>query len=274
MFRHVNLFIFIVLIATSFSAKSNAWLLVDNFEESDKFVFWYRVDPDNQTAPKVASLQLTELRSESPNGNVYMLKKPAAEGVVGNRKALSSRALPVAVGVGETFTFYTRINVEYFPNNHAFGVSNKTLMEISELDYNAFEPMIRITDKAESDGSQNTGVLMVSSGFKQYANIIDPATGKSASPLQTDTWYELWYVVNNAPAEQGGQRFDVYIRGGEFGRQQQVFVNAGFRMQRGEPLISFMAICNTGSAEKPYGNGGVRYDDIYMAPGLNLSTPQ
>jgi len=74
-------------------------------------------------------------------------------------------------------------------------------------------------------------------------------------------------VVNNAAYEAGGQRYDLYIRGGEFAAQQLVCAGAEFRMQRTLPLIFFMAISNTGSHKAPYGNGGVRYDDIYMVLG-------
>ncbi|CAA0082868.1 Uncharacterised protein [Zhongshania aliphaticivorans] len=255
------------------NVKAGDWVLIDDFEASEKFANWSLADPDNQTRPRVERPQVTEIRVEHSSENHYLIKKPAAEGVVGNRKALSSLALPLPVKVGETYTFYTRINVEYFPNNHSFGLSNKTTAEIVELNYNAFEPMIRITDKAESDGTINSGALMVSKGFKQYAPIVDPTADKNADRMQTDTWYELWYVVNNAPADEGGQRFDLYIRGGEFAQQQKVFSSGDFRMAREEPLISFMAICNTGPVDEPYGNGGVRYDDIYMTVGLVLHAP-
>jgi hypothetical protein len=255
------------------NANAGEWVLVDNFEDADKFSHWYLADPDNQTEPRIAKPQITERRKDAVTGNFYMIKKPAADSVVGNRKALSSRLLPVPVNVGATFTFYTRINVEYFPNNHSFGLSNKAPSEITELNYNAFEPMIRITDKMESDGTRNTGALMVSKGFKQYEPIIDPTTAVSANTMQTNTWYELWYVVNNAPAIEGGQSFDLYLRGGEFPNQTKVFSEADFRMKRAEPLISFITICNTGPVDDPYGNGGLRYDDIYMTPNLNLSTP-
>ena len=166
-----------------------------------------------------------------------------------------------------------RINVEYFPNNHSFGLSNLTAKGIGEQSYDAFEPMIRITDKTESDGSRNDGALTVLSGYKTYSKIQNPDTGKAAKPLAPNTWYELWYIVNNAPAESGGQIYDLYVRGGEFNSQKRVFSDAVFRMQREAPLKYFITISNTGSAKNPYGNGGVRYDDIYMAVGENLSSP-
>jgi len=97
---------------------------------------------------------------------------------------------------------------------------------------------------------------------KGYANIQNYAREQSAEPLQEGLWYEVWYVVNNSSLSDGGQRYDVYMRGGEFAQQQLVYRNA-----------DFLANCNTGPVNKPYGNGGVLYDDIYMAFGLELSTP-
>ena len=92
--------------------------------------------------------------------------------------------------------------------------------------------------------------------------------------MQADTWYEIWYVVNNGKISDSGQSYDVYLRGGsEFPQIQQVYVGADFRMQRELPLIYFMANCNTGPADGPYGNGGLRYDDLYMAPGVVLEAP-
>jgi hypothetical protein len=63
------------------------------------------------------------------------------------------------------------------------------------------------------------------------------------------------------------------VRGGEFVQQQLVFDGAEFRIRRELPLKYFMAISNTGPQKTPYGNGGVRYDDIYMAEGRKLSSP-
>ena len=82
-----------------------------------------------------------------------------------------------------------------------------------------------------------------------------------------------WYTVNNAPRDQGVQRYDLYARGVELATQQRVFEDAGFRIQRESPRRSFMVICNTGPHRAPYGNGRIRYDDIFMAPGSDLTMP-
>jgi len=251
--------------------SQSSWLLIDDFESG--LERWTSIDAQNDTDPYVPDPQISEVRSDPETGNHYMLRKPAADGVVGNRKAIGFTPLPVTVQVGETYSFYTRINVEYFPNNQSFGIVNVAASDIPGQHYDSFEPVVRITDKRESDGLKNDGTLMVLSGDKAYSKIINPATGEPAEPLVAGEWYELWYVVNNAPRDVGGQRYDLYVRGGEFAAQQLVYDGADFRMQRTLPLTFFMAISNTGPHDAPYGNGGVRYDDIYMAPGRNLSSP-
>ncbi|MFK8032267.1 MAG: hypothetical protein AB8G18_18720 [Gammaproteobacteria bacterium] len=255
------------------SSSQSTWLLVDDFESGEFLKDWTNIDVQNDTNPHVPNPQVSEVRYSAEKKNHFMLRKPAADGVVGNRKAIGFTPLPEPVPVGDTFTFYTRFNVEYFPNNHSFGLINVPASDVPAQHYNSFEPMIRITDKRESDGFKNNGTLMVLSGDKAYSKISNPATGKPAKPLEPDEWYEVWYVVNNAPVESGGQQYDVYLRGGEFKSQKLVFKSAIFRMRRNQPLTHFMAITNTGSKKQPYGNGGVRYDDIYMAPGRYLKSP-
>ena len=266
----LSTFVISQLVFANETSDSNPWLLIDNFETND-LSSWEKRDTKNNTSPKIENPQITEIKKED-SGNHYLIKKPAADGVVGNRKALSFVKLPSAVEVGEVYTFYTRINVEYFPNNHVFGLSNLDPEGIAEHDYNAFEPSLRITDKSESSGLKNDGTLMVKLA-KGYDKVQNFAEGRSAQPLEQDQWYEIWYVVNNDKFDNGGQRYNVYVRGGEFSEQTLVYQNADFRMKRELPLTYFLSNCNTGPADHPYGNGGIRYDDIYMVKGFNLSLP-
>ena len=249
------------------------WLRVSDFDQTDALKDWTNIDVQNETNPFIPNAQVTEVRSEAGTHNKYMLRKPAVDGVVGNRKALGFMPLPEAIQMNETYTLYTRINVEYFPNNHSYGLSNLAAASIPDKNYDAFEPMIRITDKAESDGSKNDGTLMVSTGHKTYGKITNPVTGLSAKPLEPGIWYEVWAVINNGAADAGGQTFDIYLRGGEFSSQKLVYSGARFRIQRNAPLTSFITISNTGSKKQPYGNGGIGYDDIYIAKNRVLSTP-
>ena len=171
--------------------KPSPWLVIDTFN-TKTLTGWQLADTQNNTIPFLENAQVTEIRpfdsdlasdlasasdsvsaSNSIKGatanappaaptpvptsdlgvnNGYLIKKPAPDGVVGNRKALSFKALPKPVPVGETYTFYTRVRVERFPNNHAFGISNMHPADIIKHGYNAFEPTLRVTDKAESNG--------------------------------------------------------------------------------------------------------------------------
>ena len=128
----------------------STWLLIDDFESG--LEQWTHVDVENNTDPFVPDPQVAEIRVDAKTKSHFMLRKPAVDGVVGNRKAIGFRPLPVTVPVGDTYTFYTRINVEYFPNNQSFGLANVPASEIPEHDYNSFETMIRVTDKTEGNG--------------------------------------------------------------------------------------------------------------------------
>ncbi len=297
---------YLLLVSTSFlltacyllpTQTPSPWLVIDTFN-TQSLNGWQLADTQNDTKPYVENAQVTEIKFHEPRAdsgatlgkdtdtnasptlpnanNGYLIKKPAADGIVGNRKALSFKALPVPVNVGDTYTFYTKIRVERFPNNHAFGISNMHPADIIKHGYNAFEPTLRVTDKYESNGYKNDGSLMVkidsTDKYRQYASVKN-ADNKVSQPLTVGEWYEIWYVVNNATVENGGQVYSVYVKGGEFSQQTLAYENANFRMKRELPLIYFLANSNTGPINKPYGNGGLAYDDIYMSEGVNLSTP-
>jgi len=265
----------LVFSLTISSVHASSWILIDDFEAQDSVNSWTKSDTKNDTSPKVSNPQISERQTEISNStaNAYLIKKPAADGIIGNRKALTYKALPKTVEVGETYTCYARINVEYFPNNHAFGISNLGPKGIKSNDYNAFEATLRVTDKVESNSYKNSGALMVKTN-DGYANIRNNMEQRDAEPLVPGIWYELWYVVNNAVKSEGGQTYDVYIRGGnEFVQQQKVYSVATFRMKRELPLSHFLMNSNTGPKERPYGNGGLKYDDLYMSKGVNLTDP-
>lgn len=280
MFIGIGVFSCFSTTSEAVTAKTSAWILIDDFEREQlnnklnekQDDFWHKKDTRNETVPFIATPQVTQLRKETTFNNTMLLKKPASEGVVGNRKALTFRQLPQPVAVGEIYTFFVRIKIESFPNNHVFGLSNLDAQGITQHDYNALEPSIRITDKHESNGFKNDGTIMVKTD-KGYSNIQHYANNRSAKPASEDTWYEIWFVVNNAVQAHQGQSYDVYIKGGEFLHQTLVYKNASFRMKRELPLIYFMMNCNTGPANTPYGNGGLYYDDLYMAKGTLLTSP-
>jgi len=88
------------------SHESADWTKIDDFESEAPLNDWTMIDTLNQTQPKIDNPQLTQVRKETNIDNRYLIKKPAIDGVLGNRKALTFKKLPVAIGVGETYTFY------------------------------------------------------------------------------------------------------------------------------------------------------------------------
>lgn len=278
-FKHFLLFGLTTLAAacanvTPISTPASQWVLISDFESDRALSDWSMIDAQNETVPFVAHPQIAELQTWPSTGDRFLMRKPAADGIVGNRRAIAFTTLPFAMETGQNYTVFTRINVEAFPNNHSFGLSNLQANEIADAHYDAFEPMVRITDKPESNGDKNDGTLMVLSGNKTYRKIRNRKTGSVAKPLNPGAWYDLWMVIKNGPRDEGGQRYDLYVLGGEFSDQTLVFENADFRIQREAALLHFMTICNTGPLQHPYGNGGVRYDDLYAAKGVVLSHPK
>lgn len=256
------------------TSKKDSWIKIDDFESSNPLDQWTLADPQNETNPKVENPQVTEVNSEK-NGNNYLLKMPAREGVIGNRKAVSFKKLPVQVQVGEIYTLYIRLNVEKFPNNHVLGLSSAQPKTILENVYDGFEPSLRVTDRFDRQlPEKNDGTLMVKKD-PWYDHIFNFKENRKAKPMETNTWYEIWCVADNRLSSEGGQKYDVFIKGGnEFPQQQKVYEGADFRMKRELPLIYFQATCNTGPVDNPYGNGGLRYDDLYMIKGEVLSSPK
>ena len=106
----------LISVASATSTKQTSadnpvkWLLEDDFETESPLDTWTMVDTFNQTQPTIENPQVTEIRKESATQNRFMIKKPETEGVLGNRKALTFKKLPVNIEVGETYTFYATCN--------------------------------------------------------------------------------------------------------------------------------------------------------------------
>ncbi len=258
--------------------QKESWIKIDDFEAKNRLSDWTKYDAQNDTVPHLKNPQVTEIRSEqlsdNKGSNRYLIKKAGPDGVFGNRKALSFRKLPKPIGVGDTYTLYLRLNIESYSNNHVFGLTNLQPAGIMEKAYEAFEPSLRITDRFDPHVNyQNNGAMQVRNN-PWYDIAFNAKKGKNIEPFDINTWYEIWAVINNKKKSEGGQQYDVYIRGGtEFPFQQKVYTAADFRIKRELPLIYFQATCNSGPIEEPFGNGGLRYDDLYMVKGIDLSTP-
>ena len=247
------------------SPIQDRWYLLDDFE--DTLGGWTFVDTDNQTDPFIPDPQVVELIEDGENS--YLMRAAAPDGVAGNRKAIAYKSLPFSVPVSGVVTLYMRFNTEAFPNNHVFGLSNMVGNDIEANHYESIEAIIQVTDRYENDG-----ILRVRSGG-DYFNITNPNTGLTANPLEEDTWYEIWLVVNNGGRASGGQTYDVYLRGGEeFPEQTKVFDHAFFRVNRETSLLNFVSISNSGPNDADfYGTGALSFDDIFLHNGEVLTSP-
>lgn len=93
----------------------------------------------------------------------------------------------------------------------------------------------------------------------------------SHAPLATDTYYELWFVINH-PANT----YDLHIRGGtEFPEITLAYSGAAYRTPTLEALDRFILITTTGSALTVLkGRDPAYFDDLYLfSEGENLDRP-
>lgn len=104
------------------------------------------------------------------------------------------------------------------------------------------------------------------------------AYAQVSDPVDTDTWYEIWYVIDH-----GTNSYRMYIRGGsQFSSEEPTLV---FPMNEGDPDgvyraptfddLKYLAfLTSTGSDDNPGGLNPSYVDDIYIDPtGINLTTP-
>lgn len=87
--------------------------------------------------------------------------------------------------------------------------------------------------------------------------------------LAPRTWYEFWFVF-----DQPSNKYDLYIRGGEYTAITKIYSQATFRSKGTEPQKFFYARSTVGSLTAPAAVDDVYYDDIYIdTTGANLTTP-
>lgn len=136
---------------------------------------------------------------------------------------------------------------------------------------------------AESARNETTGIHAYGSysvlGRTEIDGIIDirdggTYTNLTTSALQTNTWYEFWFVVDH-----GVNTFTQYIKGGtDFPEITQLPagspINAAYRNATVDPLETILFITTTGGADDRKGKDPIYIDDIYIDPSAeNLTTP-
>ncbi len=82
-------------------------------------------------------------------------------------------------------------------------------------------------------------------------------------------WYEFWFVF-----DQTTNKYDAYIRGGEYTAITKIYSQATFRTKGNDAQKFFYARSTVGSLTAPAAVDNVYFDDIYVdTTGANLATP-
>ena len=136
---------------------------------------------------------------------------------------------------------------------------------------------------AESARNSETGIHAYGSysvlGRTEIDGIIDIRDGGSytnltTEALETNTWYEFWFVVDHANNE-----FTQYIKGGtDFPTQTQLPsgapIVAEYRNQTLDPLSTILFATTTGASDNRKGKDPIYVDDFFIdVTGENLSSP-
>lgn len=106
-----------------------------------------------------------------------------------------------------------------------------------------------------------------------YINLQDTAAGEA---METQTWYEIWFVVNPF-----NRTFEQYIKGGTNYPEQTKMTwdgnpdgNAAFRNQLLAPLDTILFITSAGNTTAIKGKDSMYVDDFYVdTTGRNLTSP-
>ncbi len=168
----------------------------------------------------------------------------------------ASMLLPVGAQIDntETSTFFFRFNSKTDDPDSSFGLSDQSNTGNSFV-FSDYEAQVRIVDDA---GASGTYMLDARDG--------GGFTSALTTGLATDTWYNLWMVV-----DQTTDTYDIYLNTGSSDATSGDKLNSSplsFRNGTTDTLISILGAWGPA----PITNG-VRYDDMTFLQGADLTNP-
>jgi hypothetical protein len=185
-------------------------------------------------------------------------------GTMGEKGQLLLMSLPLSeearIGAtGKRATWYLRIgqpSVDGVPGDVylSWGLASESNLNHQFTTNNKFSLM----------GRNNRKGIMAFCDGKRFRKVYP-------SPLDTDTYYELWYVVDHER-----NTYDLHVRGGsQFPEITRVAKDAGYRTETSEMLDYLVLITDPGStAGIPKGKDPGYLDDFYIYPqGERLESP-
>lgn len=252
------------------------WELLDDFEDGNLDGWTDYQEPDT------ASVLPTNMIVDDPfglnQGGVFELTHGVQVTDIGTAlNQTLSFAIPAAQQIVADLTDQTKVSTFYFkvgrptvggaPAEVDTVFSLASTQNSSETDPPLYYSQGSVIARYEKDG-----------GIDYYDDSTYIPTGianETGPPNDTNTYYEIWYVVNHSKLAAKGE-FDIYIQGGtDFPTQTKLTGDtpALYRSAATDPLDTFTIITSTGNdAEK--GKDPIYFDDFYIDnSGENLTSP-
>jgi hypothetical protein len=193
------------------------------------------------------------------------------EGTPINAISISAYNLPVEVPVGEVVTIYFHFAVERPEGARNFVVSEKIFTNSNTKDN---------LEGSWGDGTciqwNSASALLIHQGDGYIPANEDTTMNK----MQSEVWYDMWLHIDNQATTTGdtlGSRYDLYIRGGQYGdtithlpNTADIFQSAEFepwlfRDDNDRPLRSVHFPMGTGNPASNYvGTAAIYINDLQM----------
>jgi autotransporter-associated beta strand protein len=166
-----------------------------------------------------------------------------------------SRDLPTGSALGDdgVGTFFFRFNSKTDAPDHNFGMGDRA--DTSTINFDDFEAQITIRDDPSTAGT-----------FILDANNGGVFTAPLASGLSTNTWYNVWVVVNHS-----SDTYDVYMNTGLADANPADKLNGiSLSFRNPDPGVLNKILGYESAAPN---DNGVRYDDLVYLDGADLTNP-
>ena len=228
-------------VGLSFAAAS---LVIDDFES------YAAGDVRDEASPPWtahAGTTLADIETEGGGNQVLTFGSDSYMGV--------SRDMPGPGRIDDSTisTLYFRFNSKTDDPDHSFGLADD--VDTGGATFSNFEAQVRLVDDG---GASGTFLLDARDGGAFSAPL--------ASGLATETWYNVWMVV-----DQTTDAYDVYLNTGAQDADAGDKLNASPLNFRNGTTADLRYLLGLGGPA-PLDNG-VRYDDVTLLSGVNLRNP-
>jgi len=258
--------------------SQGAWVLLQNFEEGLEGF-------DITKADGGFGEQMLVEDALEPGNTAYYLES-GGYGVDHMNTTFSALTLPSPINEGEMATIFFRYRNDGIDNDFHFTVSDvpKTTDEsgnyITPGSWGDMEAVFRLTNDGVASVRDGPNYLLLGTGTD--------ADSFEALTVETQTWYNIWMVVDNAEGS-GFDHTNFYIQGGEFAQPtllyaQQVDPNTNepngdysadvyFRNGTTDPLVNVFIGTQSGWMDSPYLGDTFYLDDIFYVAGELTESP-